>query len=61
MKLNITIELDNAAFDPSGSEAARILRELAERFDGQHLRWRDPQMVVRDLNGNRCGEAKVTR
>lgn len=61
MKLKITIDLDNAAFEPaSGTEAARILRALAERLDGDNLRAKDLR-PLRDLNGNRVGEAKVSR
>ena len=60
MKLKIVIEMDNAAFEPSGTEAARILRELAERLDGDNLRYKDLR-PLRDINGNRVGEAKVTR
>jgi len=60
MKLTIQIKMDNAAFDPSGTEAARILRELADRLDGDNLRAKDLR-PLRDINGNRVGEAKVTR
>lgn len=60
MKLKIEIVMDNAAFEPSGTEAARILRELADRLDGDQLRAKDLR-PLRDINGNRVGEAKVTR
>ena len=61
MKLRIEIVMDNAAFDPeSGTKAARILRELAGRLDGENLQWRDLR-PLRDINGNRVGEAKVIR
>ena len=61
MTLKIEIVMDNAAFEPqSGTEAARILRELAERLDGENLRAKDLR-PLRDVNGNRVGEARVTR
>lgn len=68
MKLKITIEMDNAAFVQdalAGTEAARILRELADDLNDCSLApgcgpngqpWQ-----LRDVNGNRVGEAKVTR
>jgi hypothetical protein len=35
MKLKIEIKMDNAAFEPdNGTEAARILRKLADEMDG---------------------------
>ena len=48
----LTIEINNtgAAFDDAPQEIARILRELAERFDNGN-----PPEVLRDLNGNTCG------
>ena len=53
----VTIEIENAAFDPSPvPECARILRGLAdamERNDRAH------DYTLRDINGNRCG--RVTR
>lgn len=61
MKLKITITMDNAAFEESaGTEAARILAELADGLDGKQL----PMGVsirLADSNGNHVGEAKVTR
>lgn len=60
MKLTITIQMDNAAFegDP-GSEAGRILVELIENLDAQELR---PGLseTLRDVNGNTIGKAKVS-
>jgi hypothetical protein len=57
MKYTITIECDNAAFDPPAQEVARILRQLAdqcERYDSP------PQVTLFDINGNRVGKAKPT-
>lgn len=60
MKLEIEIQMDNAAFeDNSGSEAARILRKLADRIDGESCTHGDVTPLI-DLNGNRVGKATVT-
>lgn len=62
MTLNITINLDNAAFEDGaggGIEAARLLRELADRYEDCGLDGRVQDILV-DLNGNRVGQAKVT-
>jgi hypothetical protein len=65
--LKITIKMDNAAFDPwMGNEVARILRGLAGGYEERHrlLGFRGTpreRVVLRDLNGNTVGEAKVTR
>ncbi len=63
MKLTITIQMDNAAFvdeNPSGTEAARILRKLASRIDGEQCAAGDVTPCL-DYNGNKVGEAKVTK
>lgn len=60
MKLKIVIDMSNSAFDPIGTEAARILRELAQKLDGEQLQVKD-LVMLRDVKGNRVGEAKVTR
>jgi len=56
MKLTITIEMDNAAFDPPELEVARILRDVAQRLDdGQRLSPDDWFPALRDVNGNLVG------
>lgn len=59
MSVKIQFSTDNAAFDPpfAHTEAARILRELADRLDNEP----DPQprYVLRDANGNTVGAAEV--
>ena len=62
MKIKLTIDSSNAAFDDDGnggySEAARILRWLAAQIvhDGPG----EPRgYVLRDINGNRVGTASV--
>lgn len=59
MKLTIKIQMDNAAFEPEqGTEAGRILRELADLIKGELP---GPNRVgLFDINGNRVGEAKIT-
>lgn len=54
--------MDNAACDAvNGTEAARILRELADEMqDGVY----PPSTIIkqlRDINGNIVGTARVTR
>ena len=61
MQLKLTINLDNAAFgDEAGTEVARILRELADDLDGHNCVIGE-RHVIFDANGNRVGEAKVTK
>jgi hypothetical protein len=53
----LTIEIFNSgsAFDQdANAEAARILRELAARFDAGN-----PPEVLHDSNGNRAGTASL--
>lgn len=58
MKLKIVIDMGNAAFsDAPEWEVARILRDYADRIEGG----RDMNAFMMDVNGNRVGEAKVTR
>jgi hypothetical protein len=64
MKLKIEIDMSNAAFegDNRNLEVGEILRDLAERMEeGSALSGVDKLATLRDTNGNRVGEAKVTR
>ena len=63
MKLKITITMDNAAFDPDfGFEVARILESLATDIKAHNcLTGPDDHETLTDINGNRVGEAKVTK
>lgn len=57
MKLVITIETENAAFDERReAECATILRALADRLGAWQVT-HDP-LVLRDGNGNRAGTAR---
>ena len=59
MKLLIEIKMDNAAFeDGSGTECARILRELANRIEGEQCAIGDVTPCL-DINGNKVGKAEV--
>ena len=62
MKLTITIDMDNAAFEGvPGKEAARIIRSRLrniETIDDNDIGTVFPMM---DINGNRVGQAEVTR
>jgi hypothetical protein len=61
MKLTITIDMDNAAFENEpGMEAARIIRgrlHNIETIDANDIGTVFPCM---DINGNRVGQAAVT-
>ena len=60
MKLTITINMDNSAFDDGnsgGDEAARILTELSEIFQDDGPR----DLQILDSNGNTVGKAQVSQ
>jgi O-succinylbenzoate synthase len=64
MKLKIVIVMENAAFELEGqnAEAARILESLAtDMRSGNCLGDPGDHETLMDINGNRVGEAKVTR
>jgi len=55
-RIVITIKTGNAAFEESrAAETARILRDLADRFEAYGLC--DPKL--RDINGNTCGQVEI--
>jgi hypothetical protein len=59
--ITIKINTDNAAFSElsTGTEVARILRELADKVYGQELNYNFWTLV--DKNGNKVGKAEVTK
>ena len=63
--VTITIETGDAAFDDSPvSEVARILRDLASRFERDGVSYcltlRDINgLTWHDINGNRCGLVSI--
>lgn len=56
MRLNVRFSMDNAAFGETDedrlAEAARILRDMANRLEARGL----GQFALQDLNGNTVGE-----
>ena len=58
MRLNVSITMDNAAFgetdDDRCKEAARILREAANKVEQQGVT--KNQVALKDTNGNTVGE-----
>lgn len=63
MKLTLTIDTENAAFDDEdcGPELARILRALADDFNEPTERYKlhGYAATVMDANGNRCGAVSI--
>ena len=62
MEFNLTINLDNAAFDDGNGEGnlelARILRAAAKKVTGITLK--DISFNCRDINGNTVGHYEVS-
>lgn len=58
--LTVKINAVNAAFEDEnrGPELARILRGLADRVERGGCCYDGADLVLFDLNGNRCGEAR---
>ena len=48
--LKIEINHSGEAFNYPTSETSRLLRQLADRIENS-----DPPQILRDSNGNRCG------
>lgn len=61
MKLTINITMENDAFtDAPGQEAARILRELADRLQAEVVTdSTSARFPLRDVSGNAVGQAVV--
>lgn len=58
MKLTITINCGNAAFDPEPEfEVARILRDLADRIDSHGI---NAVSFIRNVNGNQVSALHAT-
>jgi hypothetical protein len=59
LRFKLIFDMENAAFDPTPErEAARILRELADRVEVSGCGDMS-EYVVRDVNGNRVGIASA--
>ena len=61
MKLIITIDTSNAAFDPNPAiEVARILENWAMKIGEEgHPFWQPEEIALRDVNGNTVGKVEV--
>lgn len=59
--IDLKIETGNAAFqDGNGpSEAARILRSLANDIERLNASFAFAEYIIRDANGNTCGSCSV--
>lgn len=67
MRLTITLDCDNAAFEENPGEAARILEAVARQLGdcatwGEAVDWiGDVEPVrLRDFNGNACGTVALS-
>ena len=60
-KVIIEIETDNAAFEGFGKEGeiARILRDLAQRFEMSDIAKGLHPVRISDINGNAIGEVTI--
>lgn len=58
MKAELTINMDNAAFE-NPSELARILRELADKIESNEGVSSGDKLVARDINGNTVGTLTI--
>jgi len=58
-KFTLSIDTGNSAFDPVGSEIARILREAARTLDGVSDLLGGEVATLHDINGNFCGQWRV--
>ena len=62
MRITITIETDNAAFegDELGPETARILADVARKLEATPRRLFQSEAVkLRDINGNTVGMVRI--
>jgi hypothetical protein len=62
--MTIEVEMDNAAFTEDGPgaqrhEAARILRDLANRIECNPHFSPDYSQALRDINGNKVGHMAI--
>lgn len=62
MAFRLEFKTDNAAFDDdaAGFEVARILREIADKYDSGVWSTNGPALPVYDVNGNRIGEYRLS-
>lgn len=66
MAFKLEFKTDNAAFVDddgnvaAGPEIARILREIADKYDSGVWSTNGPALPVYDVNGNRIGEYRLS-
>ena len=60
MTFTVKIKCDNAAFDPAGTEIARMLTVIATKLDGmsEETLLANEYSPLYDINGNKVGEAR---
>jgi len=59
MKAELTVEMDNAAFEDNRFELSRILRELADTLENDEIK-AGKKFALRDFNGNKVGALNIT-
>ncbi len=59
MKVNITINTDNAAFEDNPTELLQVLQDIAEKIRIGYQCW-IPGFPVKDSNGNTVGQVTIT-
>lgn len=64
--LSLKMDMENAAFYPRATEAARILRRVADSIENMHSGMDNSNTIggrLMDANGNSCGswETKLRR
>lgn len=60
--LSLKMDMENAAFCPRATEAARILRRLADKLEGMHSgldNGNRHEGHLFDTNGNACGSWEI--
>lgn len=66
MAFTLELKTDNAAFidddgnPEAGPEIARILREIADKYDSGIYSTNGPALPVFDVNGNRIGQYRLS-
>ncbi len=67
MKLTINIKMAGGAFDgdekstKNGFEIARILHKAANSVENHCYSVGEMEIPLMDINGNKCGELKITK
>ncbi len=60
MKLTIEMSLDNAAFEDGGTdELKRAVSAALEKMRGHWADAGGAEANIRDINGNKCGTARI--